>query len=355
MKTNLFSPLTLRGLTFRNRIFMAPMCLYVAPDAMPAPWHLVHYGSRAVGGAACLIQEATGVTPEGRISTHDLGMWSDAQAEAAKPLVRFIKESGCVPGIQLGHAGRKASTAPKGGYVAPDQGGWELVAPSAIAFDAKSPTPRALKLPEIRAIVDAFATAAQRCLVAGYEVIEIHAAHGYLLHQFLSPLSNHREDEYGGSLENRMRLVLEVASAVRDVWPDHLPLFVRISATDWVEEGGWDVPQSVALCRKLKEIGVDLIDVSSGGLIPGTKIITGPGYQIPFAEAVGQSVQIPVGTVGQIVNPVQAEQIVANRQADAIFIGRELMRDPYWPLHAAVTLGEDVTWPTPYIRAKPKL
>lgn len=328
---------------------------YSAEDGKPNIWHLTHYGSRAIGGVACVIQEATAVVPEGRISPGDLGMWDKAHVVAARPLVQFIKENGAVPGVQLGHSGRKGSTSIpwKGdGTVPPASGGWNVVAPSAIAFDDKSPTPHALSLSEIQNIVAAFGAAAQRCADAGYEVIELHAAHGYLMHQFLSPLSNQRTDAYGGSLENRMRFTLEVATAVRKIWPENLPLIVRISATDWVDKGGWDVQQSVTLCRKLKEIGVDLIDVSTGGLIPGTKIVTGPGYQVPFADAIKQGVQIPVGTVGRIVSALQAEQIIANHQADAIIMGRELMRDPYWPLHAARELGEDIKWPVQYARAK---
>ena len=355
MKSNLFSPFTLRDVTFKNRIFLSPMDQYSAEDGKPNIWHLTHYGTRAIGGASCLIQEATAVLPEGRISSGDLGMWEDAHVIAARPLVQFIKENGAVPGVQLGHSGRKGSTSIpwKGtGYVDASKGGWGVVAPSAIPFDDKAPIPRAVNETEIKGIVAAFAKAAERCAAAGYEVIELHAAHGYLMHQFLSPLSNQRTDGYGGSLENRMRFVLEAATAVRKVWPEHLPLFVRISATDWVDTGGWDLSQSVTLCKKLKEIGVDFIDVSTGGLIPGTKIVTGPGYQVPFADAIKQGVQIPVGTVGQILSPEQAEQIIANHQADAVILGRELMRDPYWPLHAAHALGEDINWPKQYERAK---
>jgi len=355
MKNNLFTPFSLRGVTFKNRIFLSPMDQYSAEDGKPNIWHLTHYGARAIGGVACIIQEATAVVPEGRISPGDLGMWDKQHVVASRPLVQFIKENGAVPGIQLGHSGRKGSTSIpwKGdGYVPPTAGGWNVVAPSAIAFDDKSPTPHALSESEIQNIVAAFGAAAQRCADAGYELIELHAAHGYLMHQFLSPLSNQRTDKYGGSLENRMRFTLDVATAVRKVWPENLPLIARISATDWVDKGGWDVQQSVTLCMKLKEIGVDLIDVSTGGLIPGTKIVTGPGYQVPFADAIKQGVQIPVGTVGRIVNALQAEQIIANHQADAIVIGREMMRDPYWPLHAAHELGENIPWPVQYARAK---
>jgi len=355
MKNNLFTPLTLRGLTFRNRIFLSPMCQYSSEDSKPTVWHLTHYGSRAVGGAACLIQEATAVLPEGRISPGDLGIWDDSHIAALLPLVQFIKDNGAVPGIQLAHAGRKASTSVPwqgSGYVPPEKGGWPVVAPSAIPFDNKSPMPQVLSERAIQDIVEAFVKAAVRSLAAGYDVVELHAAHGYLMHQFLSPLSNQRTDHYGGSLENRMRFVLDIARGVRAVWPEERPVFARISATDWVDKGGWDVQQSVVLCSKLKEIGLDLIDVSTGGLVPGTKIVTGPGYQVPFAEAIRQAVQMPVGAVGRIVNAEQAEQIIANRQADVVFLGRELLRDPYWPLHAAHGLGEDVSWPSPYLRAK---
>jgi 2,4-dienoyl-CoA reductase-like NADH-dependent reductase (Old Yellow Enzyme family) len=355
MKNNLFLPLTLREVTFKNRIFMSPMCMYSAEDGKPTAWHPTHYGSRAVGGAACILQEATAVLPEGRISPADMGLWNDEQAEACKPLVQFIKENGAIPGIQLAHAGRKASTSipwQGTGYVKVEQGGWQVGAPSAVPFDDKSPLPMALTEQGIQNVIAAFAKAAGRALAAGYEVVEIHAAHGYLLHEFLSPLSNQRTDNYGGTLENRMRLALEVAEAVRKVWPERLPLFIRLSATDWVDKGGWDVAQTVTLCGKLKDIGVDLIDVSTGGLIPGTKIPSGPGYQVPFAEAIRQGVQIPVSTVGRITNAEQAEQIIANHQADVVMLGRELLRDPYWPVHAAHTLSEDVAWPKQYVRAK---
>ncbi len=355
MKNHLFAPFRLRGVTFKNRIFMSPMDTYSSEEGRPNFWHFSHYGARAVGGVSCIIQEATAVLPEGRITPGDLGLWDDAQVSAYHPLVQFIKENGVVPGIQLGHAGRKASShIPwKGsGYIGPEHGGWDLVAPSPLPFDQNWPAPRELSLPQIKAIIAAFGKAAERAHEAGFEVIELHAAHGYLLHQFLSPLSNHRIDDYGGSLENRMRFVLEVAETVRKRWPDNLPLFVRISATDWIEKGGWTVQQSVALCTHLKEIGVDFIDVSTGGLVPGAKIVTGPGYQVPFADAIRQGVQIPVGTVGHITCAEQAEQIIANQQADAVMIGRELLRDPYWPLRSARILDEDIHWPPQYERAK---
>ncbi len=353
MTGGLFAPLTLRGVTFKNRIFLSPMDQYSAKDGVPNAWHMTHYGARAVGGAACLIQEVTAVLPEGRISSGDLGLWDDEQAEAFRPLTQFIKEQGCVPGIQIGHAGRKGSTSVpwKGtGYVSPSHGGWNVVAPSDVPFDPQSPTPHALSEDEIGAVVAAFAKTVERCVVAGYEVVELHAAHGYLMHEFLSPLTNRRTDRYGGSLENRMRLVLEVAEAARRILPDRLPLFVRISATDWAGEGGWNVEQSVVLCKKLKDIGVDFIDVSTGGLIPDAKIPTGPRYQVPFAEAIKEGVQMPVGTVGQITEAVQAEKIISSRQTDVVLIGRAMLRDPYWPLHAAQALGEKMEAPNQYKR-----
>ena len=299
--------------------------------------------------------EATAVVPEGRISPYDLGLWSDRHAEALAPIARFIREQGAVPAIQLAHAGRKASSdAPwlSRGPLSPENGGWQVVAPSAVPFSAGSPQPRELAEKELDGIVAAFVAAAKRSLAAGFEVAEIHMAHGYLLHEFLSPLSNRRSDAYGGSLENRARLPLRVANAVRAVWPQHLPLFVRISATDWVE-GGWDLAQSLQLCRWLKEAGIDLIDCSTGGLMPEAIIPAGPGFQTPFATAIRQEVEIPVGAVGLITSPEQAEQIVANGLADSVFLARELLRDPYWPLHAAKKLGVDVAWPKQYKQAKP--
>jgi 2,4-dienoyl-CoA reductase-like NADH-dependent reductase (Old Yellow Enzyme family) len=357
MSHQLFTPLRLREIEFKNRIFIAAMCQYSSEDGVPTDWHLVHLGSRAVGGAACIIQEATAVSPEGRISPQDAGIWNDTQAVAYQRITRFIKERGAVPAIQLAHAGRKASTAQPwlGNFVVPPaEGGWlPLLAPSPIPFSADSPVPHALTVDEIAGVKQQFVEAARRSLDAGYEVVEIHAAHGYLLHQFLSPLSNHRTDDYGGSLENRMRFPLEVAAGVRDVWPQHLPVFVRISATDWVE-GGWDLPQSVEFSRRLKALGIDFIDVSTGGLVPDAKIPAGPGFQVPFAEGVRRDADVPTGAVGFITGAFQAEQIVATGQADAILIARESLRDPYWPLHAAHFLGVDVPWPKQYERAKPR-
>jgi 2,4-dienoyl-CoA reductase-like NADH-dependent reductase (Old Yellow Enzyme family) len=353
--SKLFSRYKLRDLEFKNRIFVSPMCQYSAKDGIAQTWHQVHLGSRAVGGAALVMVEATAVVPEGRISPYDLGLWSDRHAESLAPIARFIREQGAVPAIQLAHAGRKASVnAPwlSPGSLTPENGGWKVVAPSAVPFSPGSPQPRELAVAELEGIVAAFVVAAKRSLAAGFDVAEIHMAHGYLLHQFLSPLSNLRKDAYGGSLENRARFPLQVARAVRQVWPQHLPFFVRISVTDWVE-GGWDLPQSLQLCRWLKEAGVDLIDCSSGGLVPDAKIPASPGYQTPFAAAIKTELGIAAGAVGLITEAEQAEQIIASGQADVVLLARELLRDPYWPLHAARKLGVDVKWPGQYERAKP--
>ncbi|MNR92041.1 NADPH dehydrogenase [compost metagenome] len=352
----LFTPLTLRELTFPNRIFVSPMCQYSAEDGMPNDWHLVHLGSRAVGGAALVIAEATAVTPEGRISPGDTGIWSDAQAQAFSRITRFIRENGAIAGIQLAHAGRKASTdAPWRGdnALGLDAGGWIPVAPSPLAFEEGDPIPTALDSVAIDGIVDAFVAAARRSLDAGFQVVELHMAHGYLLHEFLSPLSNQREDDYGGSLANRARLPLRVAQAVREFWPETLPVFVRISATDWAE-GGWDLDQSIQFSRWLKERGIDLIDCSSGGTVPHARIPVEPGYQVPFARAIRQEAGIPTGAVGLITDPAQADAILERGDADAVLLGRELLRDPYWPLHAAAALGVDRDWPVQYERAKPR-
>lgn len=354
--SKLFSPFKLRELKFKNRIFVSPMCQYSAKEGLAQPWHLVHLGSRAVGGAALVMVEATGVSAEGRISPHDMGIWSDKHAEALAPIAAFIKEQGAVPAIQLAHAGRKASTnAPwlnRGAAVSAENGGWEVIAPSAVPFSAASPMPREMSLAEIDDVVAAFVAAAKRALAAGFEVAEVHMAHGYLLHEFLSPLSNQRKDDYGGNLENRARLPLRVLREVRAVWPQHLPLFVRISATDWVEKG-WDLAQSLKLADMLKAEGADLIDCSTGGLVPDAVIPAGPGFQTPFAAAIKQQADIAVGAVGLITAAEQAEQIIATGLADVIFLARELLRDPYWPLHAAHKLGDKVAWPVQYERAKP--
>ena len=352
--SHLFTPLTLREITFRNRIFVSPMCQYSSQGGMPTDWHLVHLGSRAVGGAGLVMVEATAVTPEGRISPGDSGIWSDAHAQAFKRITAFITEQGAVPAIQLAHAGRKASTAaPWEGDqpVPPGADGWQPIGPIAIPFSPKFPVPREMTRQDIVQTTDAFRQATRRSLEAGFQVVEIHMAHGYLLHEFLSPLSNHRTDDYGGSRENRMRLPLEVAAAVRAVWPNKYPLFVRISATDW-KEGGWDLDQSVTLCRKLKDLGVDLIDCSSGGLVHDAKIPVGPGFQVPFAEGIRRDAGIATGAVGLVTRPEQAEEILATGKADVVLLARELLRNPYWPLHAARVLGVDVTWPRQYARAK---
>jgi 2,4-dienoyl-CoA reductase-like NADH-dependent reductase (Old Yellow Enzyme family) len=351
--SRLFTPLTLRGLTLPNRIAVSPMCQYQAQDGLVNDWHLVHYGGLAQGGAGLVITEAAAVLPEGRISPEDLGLWNNAQAEGLARIVRFIASQGAVPGVQLAHAGRKASNpAPwKGsGSLSPSQGGWTPAAPSALPFDEGWTVPTALDEPGILAVIEAFMDAARRAVAAGFRVIEVHAAHGYLLHQFLSPLSNHRTDAYGGSFENRTRLVREVVGALRQILPEELPLLVRISATDWVE-GGWTLDQSVALAKELKALGVDLVDCSSGGLAPRAEIPLGPGYQVPFAARIRAEADLPTGAVGLITDPEQAEAILAQASADLVLLGRELLRDPRWPLRAAKALGVEAPWPASYLRA----
>jgi 2,4-dienoyl-CoA reductase-like NADH-dependent reductase (Old Yellow Enzyme family) len=354
--SHLFDPLSIRGLTFGNRVFVSPMCEYSSTDGYANDWHFVHLGSRAVGGAGLVLTEATAVLPEARISPQDLGLWKDDHIEALARIARFVHEQGSIAGMQLAHAGRKASThRPWEGHgtVPEHAGGWkEIGAPSAIPFADGYPVPQALTVAGIQDVVTAFGAAARRACDAGFRVLEIHAAHGYLLHEFLSPLSNHRQDEYGGSFENRSRLLREIVSAVRGTWPERAPLFVRISATDWVE-GGWDIEQSIDLARVLKGMGVDLVDCSSGGTAPHAKIPVGPGYQTPFAERIRKEAGIMTGAVGLITSSVQAEQIVRNGQADAVLIARELLRDPYWPLRAARELGQAVSWPVQYLRAAP--
>ena len=350
----LFSPFQLRQKKFKNRIFVSPMCQYSSEDGMPNDWHLVHLGSRAVGGAALVTVEATAVSPEGRISPWDSGIWSDKHAGAFQRITAFVKAQDCIPGIQLAHAGRKASIdVPWRGDepLTPDKGGWQPMAPSSIPFQDRAPVPAELTLQDVEKVVSQFRAAAQRSLQAGFEALELHMAHGYLLHEFLSPLSNRRKDDFGGPLENRERFPLKVAAKVREVWPESLPLFVRISCTDWAE-GGWDLGQSIDFCRRLKGVGVDLIDCSSGGLVPDVVIPVGPGYQTPFAAAIRREVGIPTGAVGFITEPVQAEQILATDQADAIIMAREMLRHPYWPLHAARALKVDIPWPNQYKRAK---
>ena len=350
---NLFSSIRLREVELKNRIVVSPMCEYSALDGHPQTWHLVHLGSRAVGGSGLVFTEATAVEERGRISLGDTGIYLDAHVESWRPIAKFIREQGAAPGMQLAHAGRKASVMVPwlgGRPLEPEDGAWETVAPSAIAFDAGYPTPRALAIAEIVSLVKAFAKGAVRALEAGFEVLEIHAAHGYLLHEFLSPLSNHRGDKYGGSFENRTRLVVRVAEAVRNEWPERLPLFCRISATDW-KEGGWDLPQSVELAKLLKRSGVDLIDVSSGGLVPNVKIPLGPGYQLPLAVAIRGEAGIATGGVGLITEPAQAETVLTNGQADLVFLAREFLRDPYWPRRAAKQLGVTIQPPVQYERA----
>ena len=329
------------------------MCEYSAKEGHPTSWHLVHLGSRAVGGAALVMTEATGVSAIGRISPADTGIYLDSHVEAWRPIVEFIHEQGAVAGIQLAHAGRKASTAAPwlgGAPIAVKEGGWTPVAPSALPFDTGYTIPKELTIEEIDQVVADFVAAAGRALRAGFEVVEIHSAHGYLLHEFYSPLSNQRKDEYGGSFENRIRLLLQVTEAVRQDWPERQPVLVRISATDWMEHG-WDLEQSVELCRRLKGLGVDLVDVSSGGAVPGARIPFGPGYQVGFAAAIRREAGIPTGAVGMISEPVQAETIVATGQADVVLLAREMLRDPYWPRRAAKELGVKIKPPVQYERA----
>jgi 2,4-dienoyl-CoA reductase-like NADH-dependent reductase (Old Yellow Enzyme family) len=354
---HLFSPLPIRDLTLRNRIVVSPMCQYSSQDGFANDWHLVHLGSRAVGGAGLVFTEATAVTPNGRISPVDLGIWKDDHIETLSRITRFVKEQGAVSGIQLAHAGRKASTSPPwtgGASVGEEAGGWRPVAPSEVAFDDDHRVPKALSEAGIAEVVQAFGKAARRSLEAGFQVIEIHAAHGYLLHEFLSPLSNRRTDRYGGSFENRARILVEVVEAVRGVWPERLPLFVRISATDWAEDG-WDLDQSAELARVLKPLGVDLIDCSSGGLVPRVTIPIGAGYQVSFAERIKKEAHMMTGAVGLITAPEQADQIVRNGQADLVILARELLRDPYWPNRAAVKLHQDAAVPDQYARAWPRI
>jgi 2,4-dienoyl-CoA reductase-like NADH-dependent reductase (Old Yellow Enzyme family) len=349
----LFEPFQVREIALKNRIVVSPMCEYSAKDGHPQPWHMVHLGSRAVGGAGLVFTEATAVEACGRISPQDTGIYLDSHVEAWRPIAEFLRGQGAIPGIQLAHAGRKASTTAPflgEGRIAPEAGGWEPVAPSAIAFKEDYPTPRALAVEEINGLVAAFRKAAERALEAGFEVAEIHGAHGYLLHQFMSPLSNQREDEFGGSFENRIRLALQVTKAVRGAWPARLPLSFRVSATDW-KEGGWDLEQTVELSRRLKTLGVDLMDVSSGGAVPSVKIPVGPGYQVPFAGAIRKQAGIATGAVGMITDPAQAETILATGQADLVILAREFLRDPYWPRRAAQALGEKIKPPVQYERA----
>ncbi|MFA6062488.1 MAG: NADH:flavin oxidoreductase/NADH oxidase [Gallionella sp.] len=353
---HLFEPLKLRDITLNNRIGIPPMCQYSAQDGIASDWHFVHYGSRAVGGAGLMIVEATAVQPAGRISPADIGLWDDSQIAPLARIAQFARAQGCVPAIQLAHAGRKASVGlgwQAQHTLAASEGGWSVVAPSAIPFGSGYATPAELDLDGIRAVIAHFVAAAQRALQAGFDTVEIHAAHGYLLHQFLSPLSNHRTDAYGGSFENRIRLVREVVEAVRRVWPDRLPLLIRLSATDWVE-GGWNADETVALCRILKDLGIDLVDVSTAGLLPTAIIPAGPGFQTEFAARVRHEADIPTAAVGLITSPAQADHIIRSGQADLVLIGREILRNPYWPQHAAQALGQTASWSPQYLRAAPQ-
>ncbi|MBV8814327.1 MAG: NADH:flavin oxidoreductase/NADH oxidase [Verrucomicrobia bacterium] len=347
---DLLSPVTIRGVDLRNRIVMSPMCEYSAQDGFANDWHLVHLGSRAAGGTALVIVEATAVTAEGRITPADLGIWKDDHIEPLARIVTFVHSQGAVAGIQLAHAGRKASCdLPWKGRTGlkPEEGGWQVVGPTALPFDEGNPTPLALDKAGIDNVIDQFEAGARRALKAGFKVIEIHAAHGYLLHEFLSPISNHRNDEYGGSLENRMRLLLQVVERLRGIMPEQLPLFVRISATDWVD-GGWDIEQSIGLAKQLKRLGVDLIDVSSGGLVPDARIPVAKGFQVPFARRIRQEANIRTGAVGMITDPRHADEIITGGDANLVFIAREMLREPYWALKAQQALGEEPAWPVQY-------
>jgi 2,4-dienoyl-CoA reductase-like NADH-dependent reductase (Old Yellow Enzyme family) len=356
MSHPLFSPFQLRSVSFANRIGVSPMCQYSCEDGFATDWHLVHLGSRAQGGAGLVIVEASAVTPEGRISIGDLGIWKDEHIPALQRIAAFVHSQGVRAGIQLAHAGRKGSmTAPFHGerLLTAAEGGWQPVGPSAVAFSADYAVPKVLSATAIAGVVQAFAQAARRAQAAGFGFVEIHAAHGYLLHEFLSPLANRRTDVYGGSFKNRTRLLLEVVDAVRAAWPADLPLFVRISATDWAE-GGWTEDESVELAKLLREHGVDLVDVSSGGQVPNAKIPVGPGFQAGFAGRIRREAGIPTAAVGLITEAAQADKLVAEGTADVVLLARELLRDPFWPLHAAAALGETASWPVQYMRAAPR-
>jgi 2,4-dienoyl-CoA reductase-like NADH-dependent reductase (Old Yellow Enzyme family) len=356
MTEHLFSPLSIKSITLKNRIAVSPMCQYSSEQGFANDWHKIHLGSRAVGGAALVMTEATAVTPEGRISPQDLGIWSDEHIPALSDIVKFIEKENSIAGIQLAHAGRKASTArpwdPRK-QISVEEGGWQPLAPSAIPFSKEDRAPKELSIEEIQTLIHDFAKAAERARKAGFKIIEIHSAHGYLLHEFLSPLSNTRNDQYGGSFDNRVRLLIEVVTAVKKKWPEELPLFIRISATDWVT-GGWTIDESIKLCQLLKNAGADLIDVSSGGTVAHAKIPIGPGYQIPFAQQIRNQAKIATAAVGMITAAAQADQIIRTQQADMVFIAREILRNPYWPLLAAHELGHKVAWPPQYLRAAPQ-
>ncbi len=352
----LLDELRIRDIRLASRVAVSPMCQYSCENGLATDWHLVHLGSRAVGGAALVIAEATAVLPEARISPQDLGIWSEAHIEPLARITKFIHSQGSVAGIQIAHAGRKASTVRPWdgtGKLREEEGGWSnIFAPSAIPFAPNYPMPAAATTERLSAVVDAFGKAAQRALDAGFRLLEIHSAHGYFLHEFLSPLSNHRSDLYGGSFENRTRIVREVVARVRRSWPERLPLFIRISSTDWVE-GGWDIEQAVELARSLRPLGVDLVDCSSGGNVADAKIPMAPGYQVPFAERIRRDAGILTGAVGMITEAHQADEIIRSGQADMVLLAREMLRDPYWPLHAAAQLGKSMSWPAQYLRAAP--
>jgi len=353
--TQIFDPLAIRGVTLRNRIVVSPMCQYSSEDGFANDWHLVHLGGFAVGGASLVFTEATAVTAEGRISPEDLGIWKDAHIDYLARVARFVAGQGAVPAMQLAHAGRKASTQrPWDGpnAIPLDKGGWVPLAPSAVAYSEQYAMPREMSKEEIRQVVDAFAQAARRALEAGFKLLEIHGAHGYLMHEFFSPLSNFRKDEYGGSFENRTRIAREIVTAVRKQMPEQLPLFIRISATDW-KEGGWDVDQAVELAKQLKPLGVDLVDCSSAGLVHDQKIVVGPAFQVPFAERIRREAGILTGTVGMIESKEQVAEILANDRADLVFMAREFLRDARWPLRAARELKQPMSWPVQYLRAAP--
>lgn len=357
-RSKLFSPIQLAGVTFPNRVFVSPMCQYSSEDGFSNDWHLVHLGSRAAGGAGLVFTEAAAVLAEGRITPQDLGLWKDDHIAGLKRIVEFGHAQGARMGVQLAHAGRKASMArpwaPEQRCLTPSEGGWEnVMAPSPLPFDKSYAQPVPLDGEGLQSITKAFARATERALEAGFDLLELHAAHGYLLHEFLSPLSNQRTDQYGGSFANRIRLLVEVVDAMRAIWPAELPFLVRISATDWAE-GGWDINQSVALSKVLKGHSVDMMDVSSGGMVPHAVMPVGPGYQTPFAERIRREAQIPTGAVGMITDAAQAEHILRTGQADAVLLARELLRDPYWPLQAAKQLGDTVSWPPQYLRAAPQ-
>jgi 2,4-dienoyl-CoA reductase-like NADH-dependent reductase (Old Yellow Enzyme family) len=352
--SSLFDPLTIRGVTFPNRIWVSPMCQYSAIDGVATSWHDVHIGSFATGGTGLIMMEASGVVPEGRISTACLGIWNEAQTERLKPIVAFAHSMGTKIGIQLAHAGRKASCLPPWSdhpMASKAEGGWDCVAPSAISFGGKYPVPKELTVAEIKTLVKSFADSAKRAVMAGFDLVEIHAAHGYLIHQFLSPISNKRDDEYGGSFENRIRFFIEITEAVRKAIPDAMPLFARISASDWLEDG-WTIDESVELCKLLKSAGVDLIDVSSGGTSSGAPVPVGPGYQVPFAERIRRESNIFTCAVGLITEAHQANEVVESGRADAVMMAREFLRNPRWPLQAARELNAEVSWPNQLLRGK---